>query len=320
MNTKNNNQKTELQSFYYKKDKLAQLKGFCSVVQHNNSATQASKELGVQPGTVCRQVNTLQNDLGGLPLFERSLNRRSKLTDRGKKLYNKALQAVNMVDSIFYEFSTEMEERRKNTLRIAGNYAFLSSKLPKYIKRMIDMEEFKNLDIEIMNVDTEEGFEGIKTGEIDVGFYPIITSQETPLELEMEKIFKWNSILLLSKKHPLVNKKSILPQDLKKYPYLFLDKYMFFNPSKTLELRPSNVRFRNGNWGLLCNFVKENIGMLVILEDFLDDCNFNDDQLTKINVNHFFPNAFFSIFTKKATSKKKSAEFLITEILKDKNL
>ena len=47
-------------NFYYKKDRLNQLRGFCAVVQ-SGSVNKAAKIVGVEPTAVSKQVKALED-------------------------------------------------------------------------------------------------------------------------------------------------------------------------------------------------------------------------------------------------------------------
>lgn len=306
-------------NFYYKKDRLNQLRGFCSTYQCNYSASQAAKKLNIEAATVCKQINALERELG-IKLFDRTKNNRYVPTKDGIAFYNEAIKVIQSTDSLYQNFSKDREDDRKNKLKIAGNYAFLSGKLPKYIKKLLDQEKFRDLKIEIINTSTDKGFKGLIDGTIDVGFFPLIHSHKIPVELKRKNIFKWNSIMLVSKDHPLAYQEKIEVTEFEKYPYFFLDKYIFFNPGEVLSLTPSNIKFENTSWGLIMNYIKENLGMMVILDEFMEDTTGNIHNFKKIDINRFLPLMYFAYIVKKNIKHKEAVEFLVKEMKKDSDI
>ena len=49
--------------FYYKKNRLQQIRGFCATVQCNCSIRKASTILGIEHGAVSLQIKSLEKDL-----------------------------------------------------------------------------------------------------------------------------------------------------------------------------------------------------------------------------------------------------------------
>ena len=56
--------------FYYKKDRLNQLRGFCTTVRCDCSQAKAARKLNVEPATINKQISSLERDLE-VKLFDR---------------------------------------------------------------------------------------------------------------------------------------------------------------------------------------------------------------------------------------------------------
>ena len=96
-----------LEKFYYKKDRLNQIRGFCAVIKFG-SVNNAARNLNLEPATVSKQIITLERDIG-LKLFDRSNKRKLILNDDGEKFYNKAVKILQSVDGLFEHFYTDLK-------------------------------------------------------------------------------------------------------------------------------------------------------------------------------------------------------------------
>lgn len=86
-------------TFNYKKNKLDQLQGFCSVVEYANSITDAAKYNNISVTTISRQILSLEADIGYL-LFDRVKNK-LVLNDKGKTYYNETKKLLLSLDKLY---------------------------------------------------------------------------------------------------------------------------------------------------------------------------------------------------------------------------
>ena len=96
-----------LEKFYYKKDRLNQIRGFCAVVRFG-SVNRAARNLNLEAATVSKQIITLERDIG-LELFDRTNKRKLLLNDNGKRFYNNAVKVLQSVDGLFEHFYTDLK-------------------------------------------------------------------------------------------------------------------------------------------------------------------------------------------------------------------
>ena len=58
--------------------------------------------------------------------------------------------------------------------------------------------------------------------------------------------------------------------DFKDLPYFFLDKYDFYNPADTFQLKPSQITFENATWEIISALVRENLGVVFLPDGYFD--------------------------------------------------
>ena len=106
------------QQFYYKNNRLQQMRGFCYAAQFG-CISKAAKHLNLMPSSVSLQIKALEKDLG-VELFKRN-GPSITLTMDGERFLRLALPHVDAIQSIVENFSNEKEAENFTTLRIAVN-------------------------------------------------------------------------------------------------------------------------------------------------------------------------------------------------------
>ena len=91
------------QQFYYKKNRLQQIRGFCYVVQ-TGSMLKCARKMGLTQGAITLQIQSLERDLG-IKLFDRS-GKEIKLTKSGEMFYDHAISSLQKMDSLFESFAS----------------------------------------------------------------------------------------------------------------------------------------------------------------------------------------------------------------------
>ena len=307
----------KLEDFLYKSNIIQPLKGFCNTVQEG-SINKASQKMGLTQSTVTRQILALERELG-IQLFDRS-GKCAVPTEEGRKFYEMAIIQLQGMESLFRGFHKKLQEDKKNKLIIASHYTSLSFILPKYIKILMNNEDFKDLEIKLCNISKEEAFERLKEDKIDFAFYPAMESNHTPIEIKKERIFDFKTAIFINKKHPLAKIKTITRKDLEKYEYLLIDKYTFYDPKKIVNFKQSRITFEKGNSYIVLGLVKENIAVGGGSEIFLKKDTFISKDIIIKNVDNLFPKLSFSLFTLKNKKSKKSALFFFDKLRQDSDI
>jgi len=274
--------------FYYKKDKLNQLRGFCSVVQCNCSISKAADKLGLEQPAISKQISALERDLG-IELFDRkSKYKRLILTDEGKRFYEECIGIVQSVDGLYQNFATKVKNEKNNVLKIGGTTTVFSYILPKYIKKLIKKPEFKNLVIEICDIPGEEALKRLINKEIDIAFYgdKIKGTNNDISQPEISKhLYKIDSgYLFFDKNHPIAKIKNITKTDVEKYPFIFLKKYYSTDPKKLFNLTKNNLIFEKFDWNLIKEYVYETENIVLLTESFYKENKKYDKRFCGINL------------------------------------
>lgn len=281
--------------FYYKHNRLQQLKGFYYAVQ-TGSISKAAAKIGLTQSAITLQIQSLERDLK-TKLFERN-KKKIKITEAGKTLYMCSSPYIQGIDDLFKTFINFAEREQSNTINLAANHVSISYILPKYIKKFKDAH--KEVKFAIRNLSKDEAIQRLINDEIDMFIYPI-RRDEIPSELEFVPIVTYQPILLLRKDHPLATKRDIALSDVKKYELVRIDPKFITLPAfeeiiKSHGLKTS-IEFEMSDWEILKKFVNADIGVAIISNIVLEGEK-NTDLIGRVLTN-YFPKMEYGILLKK---------------------
>jgi len=295
--------------FYYKKNRLSQIRGFCSVVQNGCSISRAHEKSGIELSTLSKEIRSLERDLG-VDLFDRSGYNRLKLTIEGELFYKQAVQYVNGIDGLVDSFSKDLQEFRNNNIRIASIENTLEKMMP-YL--FIIRQKYPEISISLFNISKKEAQDRLISKELDLAFYLEDTCEKLPVELEKERISDHKSYWILCKNHPLAAKddKLITKSDLAKYPFGIFDELVFTKSFKAFieeyNLK-SPISVENPTIGIIIQMAKVNFSISSISEIFLTE---SDKKELELKNDYILSQRYFYCFTRKnAIQSKIVSEFL----------
>lgn len=318
MKEKTANRRTETKNrFYYKKDRLNQLRGFCTTVQCGCSATKAGEVLNLQPGTIGQQIQTLESALN-IDLFDKNYTNRLVITEEGQKFYESAVLALQHIDGVFHNYRKDLEDDRKNSLKIASVDAILG----KIIKYAVEFKEKNpNVNITLLNITREEALEGLKKDEIDLVLYPSEVDEIIPVELERKTIARYNSYWILYKGHPLLSKgrNEISKEDIAKYPFGYLPNPYTSRFKRFLEDYKiiSPIDLKNGTIEFLKEMIRGKM-CITVLDDFYISPK-DKKEFVLVNSSNAFPELFHYAYYKKNFQIKDLAKSFFEIIQLNKN-
>lgn len=301
--------------FYYKRNRIQQLKGFYYTAQIG-SVSEAAKKMGLTQAAVTLQIQSLERDLG-IKIFNRE-KQKITLTNEGKDLYSKATYFVQGIDDLFETFINSNNKKQSNIVNIASNHVGISYILPHYIKKFKTSQD--SVKFKIKNLSKTDCISRLLNDEIDMFIYPM-TKEEIPDEFEFFPMVKYQPILLTRKDHALATKKRITLPDIAKYELVRIDPKLITLKSfeeliKAHEI-PSTIEFEMSDWEILKKFVKADIRVAIISNIALE--GEDEKDLTGRILTDYFPEMTYGILTKKGrTLKGLPGKFL--NLLKTKKL
>src|SRR5882672_1954770 len=117
--------------FYYKGNRLKQLRAFCYAVKFGTVA-RAADALFLSPSSVSLQLSALEKELGAR-LLERTRPRLA-LTSEGQMLYDLARPLVEGVESLDQQFRTQRQGMDQGEVNIAAGASTIQYLLPPLVR------------------------------------------------------------------------------------------------------------------------------------------------------------------------------------------
>ncbi len=295
----------KIKQFYYKKNRMQQLKGFYYAVQ-TGSISKSAEKMNLSQAAITLQIQSLERDLG-MKLFNRE-GKKIKLTKEGRLLYSHAIFYIQGLEGLFESFADFINNSKENKLDIAANHVGISYILPNYLKKF--KTDNPNVKFSIRNLSKEDGINRLINGDIDMFIYPML-AEDVPQELEFIPIAKYQPILLTKKDHPLATKKDLVLNDVSKYELVRIDPKFITLPGfeeiiKAHGLK-TKIEFEMSDWEILKKFVKADIGVAIISNIVLE--GERNDELTGRILTNYFPEMTYGVMLKK--------EKLLNDLQKD---
>jgi len=282
------------QQFYYKKNRLQQLRGFCYVVQ-TGSMLKCARKMGLTQGAITLQIQSLERDLG-IKLFDRS-GKEIKLTKSGEMFYDHAISSLQKMDSLFESFASINSKKKSNSISIGGNIIIFHI-LPKCIKQFETL--YPQIEFKIKNLNRPDAIKRVIDDELDIAIYSMVADQ-IPHELNFIPIAKYSPILLTHKDHPLATKKDLILSDIKEYKLLRLDPQFVtvsnFDSVVQEHGLKTSIEFEMANYEILKKFVKAEVGIAIVSGICLE--NEADKDLVSRDLSRYFPSLTYGMMVKK---------------------
>jgi DNA-binding transcriptional LysR family regulator len=284
-------EKEKSQNFFYKNNRLQQMRGFYYAVRSQN-ISHAAKELELSQSTISLQIKSLEDDLG-IKLLDRG-NKDIFLTKDGEEFYEMACPLIQEFESIAKNFQLKKTSEKRHNIKIAVHHVAISYLMPKVIANFRKI--YPEINIILQNVSPNEAIDRIIKEESDIAIFPNL--QKAP-ELELIEVASYKPILIMSKNNPLKDFEIKSLQDLKRYNLIRIDKNLITLPLfeeafKTYGYEGS-IEFENGNWEMLTKLVKKNDFAAIVSTI----CVENDDrELISLDLSDLFPDMTYFVAIK----------------------
>jgi len=218
---------------------------FLAAAEEENFQKAASR-LNIAQSALSRHISALEEDLGGVRLFER-LPRGVRLTDSGEQYLADVRRILENVDEATLRVQ-RVERGQTGHIRVAFTEAVAAQPLLADVLRRFQ-SGFPEVQIDLIAMRSKNQREALRKGRIDIGFFYA--------EAGDEEAFDWISVmtddflLALPPGHRLAGAVRITLDDLKDEPLIFPSKW---HAPSTHERVMAEFRKR----GIVPNIVAEN--------------------------------------------------------------
>jgi DNA-binding transcriptional LysR family regulator len=268
-----NNKRGDIANFYYKQNRIQQIRGFITVVQEGTIA-KASEVLKQSPASIVNQIQSLEEMLG-MKLFKKD-GRNIVLTQKGKKLYDMSLPVYKSVTSLYEEFTELDKKENSNKLEIHAHISVISLVIPKVLQSLGDNFQYENL--QLTYTPKQEAINNVLSQECDMAIFPFEKHERVDTtSIEMIPLFSYKPVIVFKKDFILAKKKDneITFEDIGNAGQFFhVGKNSISNiQANRLEegVLKSKIGFENCTWDTLKPFVKQGLGTMIMHKGYLTE-------------------------------------------------
>ncbi len=277
--------------FYYKQNRLKQLRAFCYAAQFKSMSKAADLMFLSQP-SISLLIQSLEKDLGQ-KLFLRK-GPRIELTTEGTTLFEMSLPLVEGLETLPESFTEKCNHSVSGKLNIAAVEAIILYILPDIIKRYTD--RYPDVHIKLNNGSAAIGVEKVRNGEVD---FAIGSTLSVPDDVIYLPIYTFEPVLITPIGHPLLSNKQVNMHDISRYGLILSPQHMSTWQMVDLVFKQYNVDYKvnleAGGWEVLKKYVENGLGISIVT----DICLSGKENLGRMPLTEYFPKRTYGLFLRK---------------------
>jgi LysR family transcriptional regulator, putative pyruvate carboxylase regulator len=279
--------------FYYKADRLKPLRAFCQVARLG-SISRAAEVLFLSQPAVTLQLQALERDYD-TPLFERS-GRRLILTKAGSTLYELTRPLIEGLDNLDSEFAQKMRGEEGGSLHIAAGSSTILYLLPPLVQTF--KQQHPNIELVLHNVTGQDGLGLLRSDAVDLAVGSML---DVPTDLNYAPVYSFDPMLIMSKQHPLAQKKNLKLEDLSPHGLILppkrLTTYRLVDLVFQQRRVPYTVALEVGGWEVIKQYVAMGLGISIVTAICLND---DDQQRLEVrSLREYFPPRSYGVVVRK---------------------
>jgi len=279
--------------FYYKGNRLKQLRAFCYAVKFGSIA-RAAEALFLSPSSVSLQLSALEKELGA-HLLERTRPRLA-LTSEGQMLYDLARPLVEGVESLDQHCRTQRQGMDQGEVNIAAGASTIQYLLPPLVRDY--RERFADVRLQLSNVTGKDGLALLRSDQVD---FAVGSMLDVPHDLSYEPVHWFDPMLIMPLDHPLASKADVALEELSPYGLILppqrLTTYRLVDLVFQQRRVPYRVAIEVGGWEVIKQYVAMGLGISIVT----GICLTEDDKarLAVRNMRRYFPQRSYGVVVRK---------------------
>lgn len=187
--------------FYYKQNRLKQLRAFCYAAETRSISRAAERMFQSQP-SVSLQVRSLEEELGA-KLFERN-GPRISLTPEGRLLHELATPLVEGVEELVDIFAARRGMVEAGELNIAASEVATLYILPRFMRDF--MRSYPQVQLRVHNVTERDSPTQLRNDEVE---FAVGSMLDVPPDISFDPLFHYDTVLITPRDHPLARRKPL---------------------------------------------------------------------------------------------------------------
>jgi DNA-binding transcriptional LysR family regulator len=279
--------------FYYKGNRLKQLRAFCYTAKLG-TLSRAAEALFLSQPSISLQLGALEKELGAT-LFERS-GRRLALTRAGRKLYDMALPLIDGFEQLDRSFHGAMQGLDTGELNIAAGSSTIQYLLPPLVQSY--RERHPHVQLKLSNVTGSDGLALLRSDAVD---FAVGSMLDVPSDLAYEPVYHFDPMLITPLNHPLASRREIRLEDLSPYGLILpprrLTTFRLVDLIFQRARVPYHVAIEVGGWEVIKQYVAMGLGISIVT----GICLVPEDtrRLAIHNLRAFFPQRSYGVVVRK---------------------
>jgi len=272
---------------YYKRNRLKQLRAFCSAAQ-TGSVSKAAERLHLSQPSVTLQIQALERELG-VKLFERR-GPRIQLTPDGRALYELAQPLVHGMDTLTETFAAGSGRVTTGELSIAAGESTILYLLPDLIKRFVRL--YPAIRIKLQNVTGRDGLAMLRADEVD---FAVGSMPELPQDITYHPVYTYDPVLITPLDHPLARKKTVRVEDISPHGLILPPRHLSTWRMVDLVFRQHNLDYKvtleAGGWEVVKKYVELGLGISIVTSI----CLTGRERLARLPLDRYFPKRAYGV-------------------------
>jgi DNA-binding transcriptional LysR family regulator len=291
--------------FYYKGNRLKQLRAFCYAVKFGTVA-RAADALFLSPSSVSLQLSALEKELGAM-LLERTRPRLA-LTSEGQLLYDLARPLVEGIESLDTQFRSRRQGMDQTEVNIAAGASTIQYLLPPLVRDF--RERFPDVHLHLSNVTGKDGLALLRSDEVD---FAVGSMLDVPHDISYEPVHWFDPMLILPLDHALATKADVTLEDISPYGLILppqrLTTYRLVDLVFQQRKVPYRVAIEVGGWEVIKQYVAMGLGISIVTGICIND----DDKarLAVRNMRRYFPQRSYGVVMRKGKYLSQQARAFI---------
>ena len=295
------------QQFYYKNNRLQQLRGFCYAAQFGN-ISRAASFMGLTQSSVSLQIKALERDMG-CQLFSRS-GPKILLTEDGKKLLDLSLPLLDGIHNLRETFHHQAKVRVNTELRIAVNNTVKNYLLPPVLRDFL--ERNTEISVVVTYAEHEEAMRLIEDEAVDIALLPRREHLPFPRTYDYTPMYFCKPCLITLPTHPLAGRSNLSVDEILTYPLTLPAEDLRVIPNlyevfaRKQRVDPLRMSFVNAETGR--EYIEQ--GLLITISS--DIWMRPNDTLAATPLSHLFPDVDYGMVRKRSKQMPQKVKKFLT--------
>ena len=279
--------------FYYKGNRLKQLRAFCHTVKLG-TLSRAAEALFLSQPSISLQLAALEQELG-TPLLERR-RRRVTPTPQGQILYELARPLVEGFEGVDEAFRARTHRLGPPGLDIACGNATIQYLLPDMVAAF--RARHPEIHLNLNNVTGTDGLALLRSDDVD---FAVGSMLDVPNDLSYEPLYHFDPLLITPLDHPLMRKEAVTLEDLSPYGLILPPKRLTTYRLVDLVFQKRNVPYHVaievGGWEVIKQYVAMGLGISIVTGICIGEAD--RARLGVHNLRQYFPQRSYGVVLRK---------------------